>query len=231
MQFKLRGFLLCVLLCFVTVAAARPAAERHEVQRHGYLFEKWVRDTFFDGYTAKSYTQEWDVAREANAHYGHIPVSIKTAKYGAPVDLGDALRQYSVDEEFLLIIGYWKQDGEKKRFVNIVATRVRPETWRALWSPLSFEDVQKLDEVVKDRSLSPAAARIAAQQLKHAAPYARAQITLNPKIGSKNQRRLQCSLSFGRVFKTLAPQANKQPQAQPQLFGVPAPAFYSPPRS
>ena len=37
---------------------------------------------------------------------------------------------------------------------------------------------------------------------------------MNPKIDSKIQRRLQCSLSFANVFKHLAPGADPQPQAR-----------------
>lgn len=65
-----------------------------EVQAHGFTFEKWVRDTFFAGYTG-SYMQKWDIPPEANIHqpvpvaFRHIPVSIKTARLGSPVVLSD----------------------------------------------------------------------------------------------------------------------------------------------
>jgi hypothetical protein len=43
---------------------------------------------------------------------------------------------------------------------------------------------------------------------------------VNPKIDSKSQRRLQCSLRFADVFKHLAPGADSQPQARASLWGV-----------
>jgi hypothetical protein len=57
-------------------------------------------------------------------------------------------------------------------------------------------------------------------------------ITLNPKIDSRVQRRLQCSLSFDKLFSHLAPDASRAAADSPELWGgrVPAP-FYSPPRS
>ena len=69
-----------------------------EVQRHGLVFEAWVRDTFFDGYKPTSYTQKWDTPAAANHAHGGVPVNPKAIKYGAPVDLGDALRQFAIAE-------------------------------------------------------------------------------------------------------------------------------------
>lgn len=191
------------------------------MQRHGYVFEEWVRKTFFDGYEAPSYTQKWDVSKEANKKYGGVPVSIKTAKYGTAVDLGDALRQFQIKEEFLLIIGYWKQQGERKRIVNIVATTVPAKLWQSLWSPITLDDLLKLDAAVKNRAVGYRQARTEARHLKSVPPFTGALMTVNPKIDSKTQRRLQCSLRFDLVFERLAPKADPRPQENPSLFGVP----------
>jgi len=56
--------------------------------------------------------------------------------------------------------------------------------------------------------------------LKRTAPFNTSIITLNPKIDSKGQRRLQCSLSFTKVFKYLAPEADPRVQEPPSLWGV-----------
>jgi hypothetical protein len=210
---------------------AKPYEERREVQKHGYIFEQWVRAQFFEGYELKSYTQLWDVPAENNRNYGGIPVQIKAVKYGQPVDLSDALRQFDIGQEFLLIVGYWKQDGERKKLVNVVAVRVTPEKWKALWHPLTRNDVAKLDAIVKNRELSPLEARKEAREFKKQQQFRDAMFTLNPKIDTKTQRRLQCSLRFGVVFEQLAPTAGRQAQERPSLFGISVPeAFVSPPR-
>ena len=208
----------------LSAASLAPAAARaDEVQRHGLVFEKWIRDTFFDGCTPGSYTQKWDIPAEADRLHGGVPVNPKAAKYRAPVDLGDALRQYDIGEPFILVIGYWRQEGGAKRFVNIVAPRVEPALWRRLWGPVTRADLERLDALVKDRTLPPAEARRRAQAVKNAPPFTRAIITVNPKIDAKNQRRLQCSLSFDDVFRFLAPDADSSPQKAPALWGVPFP--------
>ena len=201
-----------------------------EVQNHGYQWEKWVRDTFFEGYEG-AYTAEWDVAKEANKKYGGVPVSIKFTKYGTSVDLGDALRQFSIDEKFMMIIGYWKQEGDRKRVVNIVAPVLTPEEWRKMFEPISKDDLQKLDSVIKNRDLTPQQASLEASKIKRAEPFTKALMTMNPKIDSKTQRRLQCSLRFDYVFKYLAPEADRATQDKPKLFGTDAPPpFVSGPR-
>ena len=104
-----------------------------EEQVHGVIFEQWIRDTFFNGYKPKSYTQKWDIPAAANRRFGGVPVNPKAAKYGTPVDLGDALRQFDIAEPFILALGFWQQAGEEKRFVNLVAPRIEPAAWRKLW--------------------------------------------------------------------------------------------------
>jgi hypothetical protein len=224
MRFRLRSLLLA--LAFAASLSAQ------EVQQHGLVLETWVRDTFFDGYRPANYTQKWDIPAAANQLRGGIPVNPKAAKYGTPVDLGDALRQFKIDEPFILVVGFWQQAGDEKRFVNLIAPRIDPTTWRKLWGPVTLADLQRLDAVIKDKSLTPAAARAAALKIKNAPPFTQSVIVVNPKIDSKTQRRLQCSLRFADVFKHLAPAVDSQPQAQPALWGVTFPqAVASKPRT
>ncbi|MFI5355809.1 MAG: hypothetical protein ACHQ4G_00595 [Opitutales bacterium] len=198
-----------------------PAGLAQEVQQHGLVFEKWVRDTFFDGYVPPSYTQKWDIPAAINRAHGGIPVNPKAVKYGTPVDLGDALRQFDIAEPFILVIGYWQQEGAAKRFVNIVAPVVTPEMLRRLWGPVTRADLERLDALIKDRSLDYREVRQRVQAMKKGPPFNQSLITLNPKIDSKTQRRLQCSLSFAKVFSSLAPGASPAKQKEPQLWGVP----------
>lgn len=234
-KFIRRGWWLLAGLLFFSNAAltcSKPEEERHEVQHHGYVFEKWVRDTFFGGYVQPDYTQKWDIPKETNKNHGGLPCNMKAIKYGASVDMGDALRQFHVDEPFILIVAFWQQEDDQKRIVSIVAPTVTPAMYRKLWEPITLEDLKRLDAVVKDRKLGYREARAAAQKLKSAPPFTRAVITVNPKIDERSQRRLQCSLSFKNLFKHLAPQADPKPQEKPQLFGVSAPGpFFSPPRN
>jgi hypothetical protein len=216
------------LLALALLACSRAPAD--EVQAHGLVFERWVLATFFNAYQPDGYTRKWDVPASANRlsdpALAGLPANPKAVKFGAPVGLGDALRQYDIDEPFLLILGYWRQTTpEEKRFVKILAPRVEPAAWRALWGPVTRADLERLDALVKDRSLPPAVARRAVQDMKSRPPFSQAVFVLNPKIDSQGQRRLQCSLRYADVLKHLAPQASPEPELAPPpaLWGVPFP--------
>ncbi|PQV64815.1 hypothetical protein B1R32_10382 [Abditibacterium utsteinense] len=202
-----------------------------EIQEHGFTFETWIRATFFDSHEASSYTGKWDIAKDANINYGGLPVSVKTAGYGSPVGFGDALRQFRIEEDFLLIVGFWKQEKEKKRIVNIVAAPITTLRWQSLWHPITFEDLSQLDAVIKNRTLTYQQARTEAQRIKSQLPFTQAHMTVNPKIDSKTQRRLQCTLGFSNLFSILAPEADQKALDKPKLFGVESiEAFLSSPR-
>jgi hypothetical protein len=158
-------------------------------------------------------------------------VNPKAAKYGTPIGLGDAMRQFEIAEPFLLIVGFWEQVTPKqKRWVNVQAPLVQPEQWRKLWGNITRADLERLIAVIKDKSVSIEETRAQAKLLKAQPPFDSAIIELNPKIDS-NQRRLQCSLSFAAFFDHLAPKAERGELEKPQVFGVPLPAdFTSAPR-
>src|SRR5262249_44169233 len=119
-----------------------------------------------------------------------------------------------------------------KIFVNLVAPRIEPTAWRKLWGEVTRTDLERLDAVIKDKSLTPEAARAAAKKIKSAPPFTTAVIEVNPKIDSKAQRRLQCSLRFEDVFRHRAPDADPKPQERPALWGVEFPrAVESKPRT
>jgi hypothetical protein len=213
-----------VTLLAAVLLATRPAGRAQEVQEHGLMFEQWARAMFFDGCLPPGCTQKWDIPAAANRTPGGLPVNPKAAKYRTPVDLGDALRQFDINEPFIFVIGYWRQEGGMKCFVNIVAPpTVTPEQWRRLWGPVTHADREKLDALIKDRSLDYREVRQRAQAMKKSPPFNQAVIVLNPKIDSKHQRRLQCSLRFDDIFKCLASESDFGEQAAPELWGVPCP--------
>lgn len=207
------------LLALLLLFGVWNAASAREVQNHGVVFEQWIRDTFFDGYRPESYTQKWDIPASANVNFGGIPVNPKATKYKTAVDMGDALRQFDIQEPFWLIIGYWQQNGETKRFVNVVARRIEPAQWHKLWGDLTRADLERLDEIIKTTPDFREARRLA-QQIKREPQFKSSLITLNPKIDSHSQRRLQCSLSWSKVFKILAPDADPSIQKRPMLWDV-----------
>jgi hypothetical protein len=174
-----------------------------EVQAHGFSFEKWVCETFFAGYCG-NYMQKWDVSAEGNrspflpVHWRQVPVSIKTAKYGSPIGLGDVLRQRQSDVPFIMIAGFWRQRTATEKWIeDIGAAYFSVEAWSALWGEVSLQDLRTIDLVVKNLQLHYTLARQEARAWKKAtASLPTSRFVINPKIDSKSQRRIQCSLPF-----------------------------------
>ncbi len=143
-----------------------------EVQRHGFDFENWVKQTFFAEFNA-SYTQKWDVPGEANRsvniskEFHHLPVSVKTCKFGSPIGFGDALRQYTNNEDFLLIVGFWKQSANYKNFVAVEGVKIFANDWRNLFSPLDENDLTLLNSIIKNIGLHYSEVRKTAKELKN----------------------------------------------------------------
>jgi hypothetical protein len=177
-----------------------------EVQLHGFDFENWIKKTFFAELSV-SYSSKWDVPAEFNKleivpkAFRHLPVSIKTCKNGCPIGFGDALRQFKIEEDFLLIVGFWEQSGGDKNFVAVEAVKIVRENWRNLFQPLTEKDLQLLDSTIKNKEANYAEVRKKALEIKKSFPPTK--IILNPKIDSKNQRRLQCSLPFSVFWNDL----------------------------
>ena len=204
-----------------------PSAPALEVQNHGLWFEHWLCETFFDGYRPPRYTQKWDIPSEVNTRHGGLPVNPKASKLGSPIALGDALRQFDISrgqESFILVAGFWEQTtATTKAWANVQTVTVTPETWARLWHPVTRSDLERLDAVIKDSTLTLEETRQRAQAIKSQPPFTEAVITLNPKI-DRSQRRLQCSLSFNSFFDHLLPGTSRTRQAKPSVWGVPVPS-------
>lgn len=209
-----------VLLLLTVLAVAVAGTSAQEAPRSGPRFERWVRDTFFNGYRPASFTQRWDIPASENRKHGVMPVSLKTVRHGTAIDLGDAFRQYEIDEPFLLVVGFSSQEGGVQRIVNIAAAEIRPGTWRKLWGPVTYADLLKLDALVKDTGRPVEEIRRLVLKMKNSPPFSEAVMQVNPRIDTHGQRRLLCSLRFADFFRHLAPGTDPAPQEHPVLWGV-----------
>jgi hypothetical protein len=194
-----------------------------EVQAHGFSFEKWVRDQFFAAYGG-TYMQKWDVPPGHNMHpvvpecLRRLPVSIKTAKLGSPIGLGDVLRQRQIDHDFLMIVGFWEQKTlTEKWFVDIGCAVFRAAYWKALWGQLTLGEISVIDAVVKNQATHYSLVRAEAQKWKRSVSERGCTLVINPKIDSKTQRRIQCSLP-NTAFWSVAGRTSLKLDA-PELWG------------
>ena len=182
--------------------------------------------------------QKWDIPDSENKEpevpieWRDFPVSIKTAKWGSPIGLGDAIRQRNTNESFVMIAGFWRQrTPQEKWFEEIGVVKFHPEFWNSLWGAVSLATLRELDSKIKDLRLHYSDARKVAKQWKSQLVKSGSKIVINPKIDSKKQRRIQCSLPFPIFWE--AADRNPTKRNSPMLFGknFPNPVRSKPRRS
>ena len=186
-----------------------------ERQRHGFQFEDWLKKQFFDIF----YTSKWDVPGELNPQHRGVPISIKTAKWHGSIYFGDALRQFDVNEPFDLVVAFWRLYKGKKKIVKITEVLIQPADWRKWWGSLERKDLEELDLSIKNREASHEAARRRAQEIKRRLAGRGGIVTLNPKIDSKTQRRLQCSIAFSDFFQQVVKEESPTEDSEFCLWG------------
>jgi len=186
-----------------------------ERQEHGFRFEDWLKKTFFDIY----YTSEWDIPKELNPNKRGGPISIKTAKWKSSIYFGDALRQFDINEDWTLIVGFWKNQGKKKKIVKITESLITKENWRGYWGSITRAEIARLDTLIKNRRKSYNVIRKEAQACKSMLKQKSNLITLNPKIDSKAQRRLQCSIPFTKFFEHIIQEPEPEEDGEFFLWG------------
>jgi len=169
--------------------------------------------------------QKWDVPREINrsnavpSSFRDIPVSVKTAKLGSPIGLGDVRRQRQINHDFLLIVGFWKQHSKtEKHIVDIGWTRIGLSRWESLWGDLCLAELEIIDAEVKDLNEHYTTVRSRAREWKSQALVKSSAIVVNPKIDSKSQRRIQCSMPYKTFWESVDRPVNPRPA--PDLWGT-----------
>jgi hypothetical protein len=109
--------------------------------------------------------------------------------------------------------------------VKIVPVTIEHGLWTSLWKPIEFADLKNLDDQIKDRNQTYREARQLAQRTVNAPPFSGSIFRVNPKIDSKVQRRLQCSLTQEKFFNHLAPNVSPDKEDAPTLWGQVMPPF------
>lgn len=144
------------------------------------------------------YTARFDVSSFLDPYGTGIPTSIKTAKYRGPrtlICLADATRIVRLSEEphMRLMVALYRQEGNEKVFSELREYVVTGEEWAELCGHVPPEDIEAFARDLVGRSSENAReqARLWKKDLTHNHPSA---MRWNPKIDSKNQRRLQCSV-------------------------------------
>ncbi len=177
--------------------------KRTERQAHGFIFQDWVVGRFLD----MAYTAEWDIPKKIN-NFSHKNISIKTTKWKGSIGLGDALNQFKIDEDFEMLIAFYKTENNRKKVINMQLLKISQEKWRELWGNMTQYKLEKLISLIKSNEgrglkgdkLNEFRKKVKQEKSNILNDYT-GKFSLHQKIDSKVQRRLQCSLPFGILFE------------------------------
>lgn len=168
---------------------------------HGFAFEQYVEEKFGVDRSGKNYISKWD------GIFKGVPVSIKYIKKGNAIDLGDLFRQASINENFFLIIGFYK---EKQNFDNdeIYFLYIPKEKWKTYFIELElFQDKFKsaLFNVSNDKKDDSKWNKLRQECVRYWKENTNGFITVNGKRDHKNQKRWQCSINKTNFHKEFLP--------------------------
>ena len=181
-----------------------------EVQAHGNYYEdlktKQITGLSKDEYDAlkeSGYTSGMDIEKGLLSAYDY---SIKTSK-GNKVDCGDILRRRQ-ETDYNLVVGCYSQVGDNKVFYSEYTFYIRPEHEQKLWGRMNYNQLAEYVDYIKNIP----AGREAQQEtktertvLKNCIEDKNALMKIHPKVDSKKQRRVQCSLKMSDLIKARIP--------------------------
>ena len=181
-----------------------------EVQQHGNYYEDLetrqitgLSKADYDALKENGYTSGMDIMKGLLSAYDY---SIKTSQ-GNKVDCGDILRRRQ-ETDYNLVVGCYSQVGDNKVFYSEYTFYIRPEHERKLWGKMNYNQLAEYVDYIKNIP----AGRDAQQEtktertvLKNCIEDKNALFRIHPKVDSKKQRRVQCSVKMSDLMKARIP--------------------------
>jgi len=198
----------CSLILILTSVFSLQA---REVQSHGFTFEQRVWNHLF----GRGYTDDWDIPGSANLQNPGVPISVKFMEWKNSIYLGDAGRQFAIDQPFEMVVGFYQKVDGAKQIVAVHHLSFSPEQWRTMWGEVTAQELAAFSARIKEGTIEAAQdyARPHAAELRQRSGI----FSINPKI-NKDQRRIQCSILF-RVFYREVVKQEAVPQEKVMLWG------------
>ena len=181
-----------------------------EVQQHGNYYEDLktrqitgLDKKTYDSLKSNGYTSGMDIMQGLLSEDDY---SIKTTGCNV-VDCGDILRRRQ-EEKYNLVVAVWEQVGMTKIFHTEYTFYISPSDSDKLWGKMSYMKLKEYDDYIKS---IPAGldgqqeSKVTRTILKTVTEDKNALFTINPKVDSKKQRRVQCSLKIKQLIKAGIP--------------------------
>ena len=177
-----------------------------EVQAHGNYYEDLktkqitgLSKAEYDALKDSGYTSGMDIEKGLLSPSDY---SIKTTN-GNKIDCGDILRRRQ-ETDYNLVVGVYSQAGDNKVFHTEYTFFIRPEHESILWGKMNYNLLAEYVDYIKNIPAGKQAQQETKAKrtvLKNCITDKNALIKIHPKVDSKKQRRVQCSLKIKQLIK------------------------------
>lgn len=178
-----------------------------EVQAHGNGYEdRVIRERTgiskqeYDNLKDNGYTSEYDLVDGLIVDYNG---SVKTTSSNT-ICCSDLLKKMK-HTDYRMIVGVYRQDGKTKVFHTEYEFYITPDDYEKLWGDMNYELVEqyvnKIKSIPKGKD-GQTAYQCVAESWKSEVESKTALFKINPKVDSKNQRRVQCSTSIDKLINS-----------------------------
>jgi hypothetical protein len=168
-------------------------------QGHGLFWDSQIRDIVFNLGVCKNDTKKNDIDAFENKFNSNENVSIKTAA-GRGVGFGDIIRFFNQDftQQNTLLLLCYNQVGGKKTIQEVIEFNMTKEVRDYLFGDLTLDQIQSYVDFVKSIPNGKVSSDVKKQYKnlkKQLTKDFNVKISINPKVDSSSQRRVQCSVS------------------------------------
>lgn len=169
-------------------------------QIHGFIFENEIRVKVFGLDVETNSTNKHDIVKEDNKFNSNENISIKTIGQGNSICFADIERFYNYDfsNKNTIVICKYRQEGNSKALVDIIEIDYNQECHDFLWGDINLDIITKYVRLVKSipkGKVSNYHKKVYKDCKKVMESFFNLNININPKVDSKGQRRVQCSIS------------------------------------
>lgn len=168
-------------------------------QGHGFEFENIIRKNVFKLESKKNDTNTFDISKEQNHMDNLENISIKTTG-SKTLCMGNILSFFNYDfsSKITIIVLKYKQCDNMKVISKIYEINFNKECFETLFGQLDQNDVENYVKYIKSIPHGQVDMKVREKYKKMKTELqssSNCKIKINPKVDSKNQRRVQCSIS------------------------------------
>ena len=173
-------------------------------QAHGLFWDSEIRQKVFDLPECKNDTKKFDIDCVNNKYNPNENISIKTSG-NKNIDCGDILRFYDRDVlDITMILISYKQTNNHKTILEIIEINYTEELRDILFGTITREILEEYVEQIKQIPTGSVSSECKKEYItckNELQKKYNMKINISPKVDSKKQRRVQCSIpNFDKLF-------------------------------